>query len=666
MPGGGGPKGQFQVPSGTHKSAWAESLAGGNASAGDPTSASAVWQSVLTSLGVGASEPNAQEPGIEGSLDSDPVPMQGSTAVSDGAKPFISGSVSLRRDVQIALPSVQVRSGQESDGSVAMQQRAGNRPGNFVERASQEKSATMVTNSADRSSKDLAESDSAGPPRKKTNSPTLDEAAASVAQMAPFQSALLPAHPIQQSFAAALPHRETLLQEKGLSTAGLPDSASQLAGAQGQTDLAATPTSRGGARTPSNPGAGREGIDTKEALAGAESSQSHDRDLSASAPALLKRQIASGGQMEDHQTGTAAALHSASSQIEAVPNAGPAAVSLTGTSTPSKSLETPVATDMFSPNQVRSGAAQVERSSWSATQIGNHGPRPKSAAIAKGGEINAAARNPAQPTTGVHSANPTPIQEVSSHEIRDSAVNADAVVPAHNHHPGGATEGSSGGIQAHAGSASAGAEPVPATASGIAIVTPAAPSNGATSAAAVSHGGEGAGETFTALDAEGANRVTWVHAGGQQAEAGFEDPRLGWVSVRADVNGGAIHAALVPASADAAQVMGGHLDGLNAFLSEHHSAVETITLSAPSGRTHESGELGSQGEGMQQRAGQESGQGARQENGQEGGNRFSGNRNANAISGEDASTAASHLTSSAQQDTSVQRTNLGGRISLMA
>jgi len=89
-------------------------------------------------------------------------------------------------------------------------------------------------------------------------------------------------------------------------------------------------------------------------------------------------------------------------------------------------------------------------------------------------------------------------------------------------------------------------------------------------------------------------------------------------------------------------------------------------LSAPSGRTHESGELGSQGEGMQQRAGQESGQGARQENGQEGGNRFSGNRNANAISGEDASTAASHLTSSAQQDTSVQRANLGGRISLMA
>jgi hypothetical protein len=182
----------------------------------------------------------------------------------------------------------------------------------------------------------------------------------------------------------------------------------------------------------------------------------------------------------------------------------------------------------------------------------------------------------------------------------------------------------------------------------------------------VGHGGEGAGETFTALDAEGANRVTWVHAGGQQAEAGFEDPRLGWVSVRADVSGGAIHAALVPASADAAQVMGGHLDGLNAFLSEHHSAVETITLSAPSGRTHEFGELGSQGDGMQQRAGQESGQGSRQENGQEAANGFSGNRNADTVSGEHASTAASQLTQAVQQDTSVQQTNLGGRISLMA
>ena len=92
MPGGGGPKGQFQVPSGTHKSGWGdESFAGGIASAGNPTSASAVWQSVLSSLGVGASERNAEEPAIEESRDSDLGPKQGSETGSDGAKPFISG-----------------------------------------------------------------------------------------------------------------------------------------------------------------------------------------------------------------------------------------------------------------------------------------------------------------------------------------------------------------------------------------------------------------------------------------------------------------------------------------------------------------------------------------------------------------------------------------------
>ena len=666
MPGGGGPKGLLNDPSGTHKSGWGESLAGGNASTGDPASASAVWQSILTSLGVGPSERNAQEPSIEASLDSDLGPKQGNSTGSDGAEPFIPGSVISRIEVQISQSSAQVRLGQESDGLVEMEQPAGGRSGNFVERASQEKSATTAAEPSDRSSKDLAVSDPAGPSRKKTNLPAPDEAAAPAPQMAPFQSDLIPGHAIQQSFAPTVPHMQAVWQEKGVLTAALPDRASQLACAQGQTDLAATPASRAAVRTPSNPGAGKEGIDTPHALAGAESAQSRDQDLSASAPALLKGQIASGGQIGDNQTRTAGEWHSASPQVEAVPNAGPA-VSVTGTSTPPKSLESPVATDMFSQNEARSGAAQGERRSWSPTQTGNRGPRPKSAAVAKGGEINAAARNPVQPTTGVQSANSIPNPEVSSHENRASAVNVDAVVPAHNHHPAGATEGSSGGIQAHAGSASAGAEPVPATAaSGIAIVPPPAPSNGATSAAAVGHGGEGAGETFTALDAEGANRVTWVHAGGQQAEAGFEDPRLGWVSVRADVSGGAIHAALVPASADAAQVMGGHLDGLNAFLSEHHSAVETITLSAPSGRTHEFGELGSQGDGMQQRAGQESGQGSRQENGQEAANGFSGNRNADTVSGEHASTAASQLTQAVQQDTSVQQTNLGGRISLMA
>jgi hypothetical protein len=164
--------------------------------------------------------------------------------------------------------------------------------------------------------------------------------------------------------------------------------------------------------------------------------------------------------------------------------------------------------------------------------------------------------------------------------------------------------------------------------------------------------------------------VTWVRAGALQAEAGFEDPRLGWVSVRADVSGGAIHAALVPASADAAQVIGGHLDGLNAYLSEHHSAVETITLSAPAGRAHESGEFGSQGQGMEERAGQEPGQGAGQNSGQDGrqesGGGFSADRQSGADSGGRGVSGISAAAQGAQVDTPVQSLSSGGRISLIA
>ncbi len=73
----------------------------------------------------------------------------------------------------------------------------------------------------------------------------------------------------------------------------------------------------------------------------------------------------------------------------------------------------------------------------------------------------------------------------------------------------------------------------------------------------------------------------WIHAGGQRAEAGFEDPALGWVGVRADVSGGSVHAAVVPGSAVAAQALSGHLAGLNAYLSEQHTPVATLTMAAP-------------------------------------------------------------------------------------
>jgi hypothetical protein len=120
-------------------------------------------------------------------------------------------------------------------------------------------------------------------------------------------------------------------------------------------------------------------------------------------------------------------------------------------------------------------------------------------------------------------------------------------------------------------------------------------------------------EAFSTLDADGATgKPTWIQAGAQHAEAGFQDPSLGWVGVRADTSGGSIHAQLVPGSSDAAQTLGSHMAGLSAYLAEHHTPVETLTLTSPeSGSPGFSSGAGS-GDGTQQGAGQETSQGTMQ------------------------------------------------------
>jgi hypothetical protein len=119
-------------------------------------------------------------------------------------------------------------------------------------------------------------------------------------------------------------------------------------------------------------------------------------------------------------------------------------------------------------------------------------------------------------------------------------------------------------------------------------------------------------ETFAAMDASAApGRPAWIHTGAQQAEAGFQDPALGWVGVRADSSGSGIHAELVAGSADAAQALSGHMAGLNAFLAEHHTPVETLTLSATGGGLESASNQGAGG-GMQQGPGEQTGQQAAQ------------------------------------------------------
>ncbi|MGA9672452.1 MAG: hypothetical protein WBQ94_24770 [Terracidiphilus sp.] len=125
------------------------------------------------------------------------------------------------------------------------------------------------------------------------------------------------------------------------------------------------------------------------------------------------------------------------------------------------------------------------------------------------------------------------------------------------------------------------------------------------------------GGTFSALDTgHSPSTPTWIHAGGQRAEAGFQDPALGWVSVRAQTSGGGIHAALVPGSAEAAQTLGGHIPGLSDYLAEHHTPVETLTVASPSSRLSDAGLDGSPNQGMQQGTGHGAEQHAGQDTGQ--------------------------------------------------
>jgi hypothetical protein len=113
-------------------------------------------------------------------------------------------------------------------------------------------------------------------------------------------------------------------------------------------------------------------------------------------------------------------------------------------------------------------------------------------------------------------------------------------------------------------------------------------------------------DPFAALDGDGtAPPTTWIHAGAHRAEAGYLDPALGWVSVRADAAGSTTHASIVPATAEAAQVLGAHVSGLSAYMAEHHGAATTVHMTTPDGA--QLGDGWNQGRGMGQQGGQEPG-----------------------------------------------------------
>ena len=120
-------------------------------------------------------------------------------------------------------------------------------------------------------------------------------------------------------------------------------------------------------------------------------------------------------------------------------------------------------------------------------------------------------------------------------------------------------------------------------------------------------------ETFATLDSgETSGKPAWIHAGSTQAEAGYQDPTLGWVSVKADTSGGGVHAEVMAGSTDAAQTLGTHMAGLNAYLAEHHTPVDTLTLSSAGGGWSGPSSDTSAGQNMQQGSGQQSGQATEQ------------------------------------------------------
>jgi len=111
----------------------------------------------------------------------------------------------------------------------------------------------------------------------------------------------------------------------------------------------------------------------------------------------------------------------------------------------------------------------------------------------------------------------------------------------------------------------------------------------------------GVSKTFESLDTGVTVRTpTWIRASAQLAEAGFQDPTLGWVGVRAKVDLNGIHATVIPNSTDAAQELGGHLEGMNSYLAARNTSVESVTLAEPEHHSLHSGADAQAHHGMNQ------------------------------------------------------------------
>lgn len=115
-----------------------------------------------------------------------------------------------------------------------------------------------------------------------------------------------------------------------------------------------------------------------------------------------------------------------------------------------------------------------------------------------------------------------------------------------------------------------------------AMSTPAAESSSRNTHALTPHAATPS--AFEAIDrssAAAAPHATWTTATPTRAEAGYQDPDLGWINVRARLDAAGVHATVVPSTEAAVPVVSDHMAGLGNYLAEQHTPVETLTLASP-------------------------------------------------------------------------------------
>lgn len=92
-----------------------------------------------------------------------------------------------------------------------------------------------------------------------------------------------------------------------------------------------------------------------------------------------------------------------------------------------------------------------------------------------------------------------------------------------------------------------------------------------------------AGTPFDGIDnATSMQDSGWLRSSAHQVEAGYHDPTLGWVEVRANEGAGGVHATLTPASESAANSLGEHLAGIANYLSQRETPVAALSVTGAS------------------------------------------------------------------------------------